>query len=142
MRSWAGQVHALALDDTAERMRRLAPVGKGTGDRPGGATRDSIRVGAPSSGGDQIVGTVEAPTPQARYTDEGTDPHPITSHGFDRFGRGVLSDGPGGSFYVSGPVGGSVTVNHPGYTGTGWWSDVIGQEWQEALRDAAGSVSF
>lgn len=66
----------------------------------------------------------------ASFTDEGTGPHRIE-------GNPLLA------FHIDGELVIVHFVDHPGTTGTHWWSDTMAEEsWQNALDGAAERVRF
>lgn len=113
----------LAASDTlySELVDR-APVGTG-------ATRDSITIADPVYELGVFRLTASAGTPQALYSDQGTEPHEITPRG---------SGYPLRFFWESGPAGPGeyryMRVNHPGQEATYWWSDTV-DTWDDLLNE-------
>jgi hypothetical protein len=95
-------------DAMVEELRRAAPVGQT------GELARTIRGQVLPAGQGRYRIVVEAPAPQASWTDKGTRPHVIRP----RSKKALAFNWP--------KAGGSVVfakVNHPGTKGTRWWSN-------------------
>lgn len=115
----------------------------------GGARRalDTVRSGVPSGKTGELRGSEHDDTAgtsisfgysaeHASFTDQGTAAHPIPTpvaffwenQGIDIIivpqGRRARFETPDGTVVVMGKP----NVDHPGTTGTGWWTDIIGEE--------------
>lgn len=146
---WAFAVFDRATADMPDLIRPSAPVSTPTPTSTGapGQLRDSInRSEAPTPGSTRFRAVVAAPVPQARYTDQGTEPHEIWPHG----GQG--RDGYPLRFYWI-KKGGIVKsygwhgqpmgmVEHPGNPARPWWRDAVTRAFSEALDRAASSTSL
>lgn len=115
LRDTAATGFADACETMAGFTRDEAPVDTG-------ATRDSVTV-TPGAGPPSLSATLDVPTPQAQWCDEGTGPHPIVGNpllAFEWQGRTVIVH----------------SVNHPGSTKhVGWFSQrtVTDARWADAL---------
>lgn len=123
VRARSRQAHVIATADMKTRYRTAAPYKSGD-------TFRAIDVIAFRSTPNQVAATAIAPTPQAKYTDEGTRPHVIRPRS-----KKVLR------FKVGGRVVFARQVNHPGFKGTGWFSDLGPREWHAALERAVARLS-
>jgi hypothetical protein len=94
--------------DLSSQLRRASPVDTG-------ATRASIQGRAFVSGSQARV-VLEATTPQAAWTDQGTRPHVI---------RPVRARALVFFWPVVGRVVRFAKVNHPGFKGTRWFTNVV-----------------
>jgi hypothetical protein len=103
--------------------------------RKSGDTQRSIRVDFAGVTATSIEFVAHADTPQAVFTNDGTQPHIIQARNV-RFLRFQWPDGPAqlrsrdGFFYFT-------HVNHPGYRGSGWW-DINIARWHDLLAEAFG----
>lgn len=100
-----------------------------------GLTRDSGQV--TYAGGGPAFGQwiIEFPTPQAAFTDEGTDPHVIEGNPWL-----VFTGRDGTKVFVRSPA----VVNHPGTPATGWFSGdegVTDERWAMFLEDELGRLA-
>jgi hypothetical protein len=117
--TWAEEVHDDALRGMQERLTDVAPVDTGF------LRDESVTVFAHA-----LSGTIVYEADYASFTDEGTDPHRIE-------GNPLLA------FEIDGELVIVHSVEHPGTTGTRWWSDTMTDDvWAEALEEAAARVAF
>ncbi len=115
-----------ALNNRLSAVRTAAPVGET------GATRRGLRITNRTASRTRYRATIETPTPQAAWTDEGTSEHPI-----DPVSAKVLR------FVI--PGAGVVYTTHVDHPGSkkhkGWFSDEMKQSaWTTAVRRAALSA--
>lgn len=118
LRSRYSRVATEALRDVRDETADAAPVGQ-TGD-----TRARVAVGRVSSDGWVTSGTIEAPTPQAKFTDTGAKAHPIDPKNvkYLRFpGRGKRG------------VVFALHVDHPGTPAQHWFGKPMPARWERAL---------
>lgn len=120
---WARDVHGDALDAMPDLMRPYAPRGK-IGQLQGAIRRDRSII---EFSADTVVGRIEAPVPQAKWTDEGTEAHVIRPK---KVG-GVLV------FEMGGQTVFARVVNHPGNVARPWWRRALNATWGPSLRYAA-----
>lgn len=110
--------------------------------RKSGDTQRSISVRLETVTATSLTFVARATTPQARYVNDGTRPHPIAARGNVAGGSKWPSYRRGESLLVfNWPKAGMFParfrwVQHPGYRGSGWWDYTIAQ-WHDRLRDAA-----
>lgn len=122
IQEWAEIAARLAAEQVLEETRSAAPVGE-TG---GGATRDSLRLEQTGPYSWEII----ADTPQAQFTDEGTQgPYVIRA-----VNARVLSfpwangpDGPGQYHFRY--------VTHPGIRAQHWFAEPMPDRWEQALEN-------
>lgn len=132
---WSDDVNRKGSRETVDAMRPEAP--KGTPDPlgrgyVGGDTQRSLRHTGGTTDGQRSRQRVEAPTPQAVYSDKGTVPHVITPKrpGYPlRFSQGGVTVR-------------TMRVNHPGNEGSGWFEKLLRKHWPAQLRRAARSTPF
>lgn len=145
---WAYEVFDTATAAMPDLIRPRAPIGKSVpgSSRVPGELRASINRSAAPSPGAVMRAVVEAPVPQARYTDKGTDPHEIWPRGgqvrrqggyplvfyWPQAGGVVKSYGWHGQ-----PMG---MVEHPGNAAMPWWDDAVRDAFERSLKDAAASI--
>lgn len=102
-----------------------------------GATRDSGFVTYEGGGGGFGSWSIEFPTPQAAYTDEGTSAHTIEGNPWL-----VFTGADGTKVFVRSPA----VVHHPGTPATGWFSGpdgVTDEKWAQFIEEAiAGGAGF
>lgn len=106
----------LAAADMRTHVRRAAPYETG-------ATQESVDAVQFRSSSTAAGFTIEATTPQAGYTNDGTAPHTIRP----RRARALR-------FTVGGRVVFARVVHHPGTRATHWFDRVIAARGPEALR--------
>lgn len=124
---WAQDVHRQAVEEMLAELDVKVPRGPhGDTDRGEPALADSVEVLEIGSMTTQVAYTAE----HATFTDEGTAPHEIRGNpllAFEWEGQLVIVH----------------SVQHPGTTGTRWWSDTMTDErWAEALQHAADSTTL
>jgi len=96
--------------------------------RPGGGPKLKecfVVDRSPRTSATTVTVTARNTAPHARYTDEGTQPHPIRP----RFKRALAFEADGLHYVVK-------QVGHPGNQGTHWWEDVAQSSWDLALAQA------
>lgn len=101
-----------------------------------GLTRDSGSVNYVGGGPDFGSWTIEFPTPQALFTDEGTDPHVIEGNPWL-----VFTGRDGTKVFIRSPR----VVNHPGTPATGWFSGengVTDERWAMFLEAEFGRLAY
>lgn len=118
----AVQVLTDAAETLLDALKDSAPVGTGE-------LRESAY--GPIINEADLSAVIGFDAPQSDWTDQGTAPHPIDGNPLLRF---FWSDGPhGADNYVF------ERVNHPGQTGTGWFSNEV-DDWEIYVTDAAAAV--
>lgn len=115
-RAARAQVNAAA--DMHTRYRSAAPYKSGD-------TFRSIDIVNFTVGRFQLVCTAVATTPQAKWTDEGTEPHVIRARN-----KKALR------FRYRGRIVYAKVVHHPGSRGTRWFSRLGRREWSGSLQRA------
>lgn len=116
--SRAQRAQVLAAVDMKTAYRRASPYEKGD-------TQRSVDVINFTIGPAQLTCTAVATTPQAKFTDEGTEPHVIRPRT-----KKVLR------FRYRGRIVFAKVVNHPGNRGTHWFSELGRREWGPSLQRA------
>ena len=126
VRRWGETVHVRAVEELAADLDRVVPEDTGRlrfsqqviHRGPGRST--IVYDARPEDGGESY----------ASFTDEGTEPHEIR-------GNPLLA------FVWDGQLVIVHSVQHPGTTGTQWWSDRVDDRgWDEALNSAAVWVTL
>lgn len=124
LEEWAAIVHEKAVEEMAADLDAKVPHGEGDGVGP--SLADSVEILRIDTLTTEIAYTAE----HATFTDEGTAPHEI-------HGNPLLA------FEWNGQLVIVHSVQHPGTTGTRWWSDTMTDErWSEALQNAADSTTL
>lgn len=115
--------------------------------RKSGATQAATTVRLESVTSTSLTYVAKADTPQARWVNDGTRPHPIAPRArpwhvggpkFPPARRQPGESGPVNLSFVWEKAGGRITirwVEHPGYRGSGWWDFTIAQ-WHDVLVDS------
>jgi hypothetical protein len=110
--------------------------------RKSGDTQRATTVKLESASGSTLTYVAQADTPQAKFTNDGTPPHPIAP----KANPGAIG-GPKRPLFIPGEpllvffwarigrVARFRWVDHPGYRGSGWWDSTIAQ-WHDFLVDA------
>lgn len=121
---WAGDVQEAATLDLVDELRHRVPVGETTRlGEPRLQDTEEVHL-------DGLHSEIAYRAYHASFTDEGTEPHPI-------IGNPLLA------FRWHGQLVIVHSVNHPGTTGTHWWSETMTVDgYLRALRDAAASSRF
>lgn len=114
----AGQAQVLAAADMRTRYRRAAP-------HKSGDTQESVDVINFSATPTELRFTAVATTPQAKWTDEGTQPHVIRPRN-----KKALR------FRYRGRIVFAKVVHHPGNKATRWFRNTGPREWNGALQRA------
>lgn len=117
---YAQAVGQVTGDELERIVKDAAPVSSGE-------TRDAITVDV-AGGGGTISITVDSPTEQSSFTDEGTVAHKIE-------GNPLLAFEMGGATVIV------HSVNHPGTTAQHWFDQPMDGYFQAALDVAAATVS-
>lgn len=127
VQEWVNEAAADAIDALGEELRELAPVGEGDHDGP--RLNETLEVTVLTIGGGEFHGQIAFTAEHASYTDEGTDPHIIEGNpllAFEWEGRLVIVR----------------SVNHPGYAGTGWFTENCTDErWAYHVGEALGLLA-
>lgn len=124
VRDYAQQVLDLASQNILDEMIEDAPVETGE-------LRDSAY--GPTSTGD-LTNVVGFLAPQADWTDQGAQPHPIYPVNARRL-RFFWENGPNGPDVYN-----FEQVFHPGQVGTGWFSDKV-ENWDDYIAQAVGTLT-
>lgn len=114
----ARQAHVIAAAEMKTKYRAAAPYKSGD-------TQASVDVINFTAGTAQLGATAVATTPQAKWTDEGTEAHTIRPRN-----KKLLR------FRVGGRIVFAKVVHHPGNEGTRWFSNTGPREWSGALQRA------
>lgn len=122
----AARAQVMAAATMKTKYRAAAPYGKGP---EAGATQASVDVINFTGSTAQLACTAVATTPQAKYTDEGTEPHVIRARN-----KKALR------FRYRGRIVVVKLVNHPGNKGTGWFSKLGARDWPAALQQSFRSL--
>lgn len=118
--TYAQDVGQVTRDELERIVKDAAPV-------VSGEMRDAISVEV-SGGSGSISLTVESPTEQSSYTDDGTQPHDIV-------GNPLLA------FEMNGALVIVHSVHHPGTTAQKWFEEPMEGYFQDALDVAASQVT-
>lgn len=135
---FAQQVHDEAVQDVIDELREAAPLGET------GETRRQIRS-VPLGAGTRPASRVEAPTPQAEWTEEGTEPHdivPVNAQVLRFLGGGGRISQPGPSQRIATQAAGviyTMIVHHPGNPPRAWFDPVV-QTYEEKCQRAADRI--
>lgn len=114
----ARQAQVIASAGMKTHYRRAAP-------HKTGATQESVDVINFTSGPSELRCTAVATTPQAKFTDAGTEPHVIRP----RRAKALR-------FRYRGRIVYAQKVNHPGNKGTRWFRNTGPRHWHDELQNA------
>lgn len=118
----SARAHVIASGRMKTRYRQAAPYKSGD-------TQESVDVVNFSATSRELACTAVATTPQAEWTDKGTDPHEIRPNA-----KKALR------FRYRGRIVFAKVVNHPGNKGTGWFSKLGARDWPGELQQAFRSL--
>jgi hypothetical protein len=115
---WAAGIAGTAASEVERETVAAAPLGQT------GELRGSIKANPPTFTGRGFETSIRAEAEHASFTDTGTRPHRI--EGSPLLAFEWPKAGPGLFVFPS--------VEHPGTTGTGWFTEQMPERWRSALE--------